>query len=216
MARVLGFFADLVGFHGIAFGAEGAAPTPVDRTHGLPVMSPDGFFTSSVSFARPADNTAYLIYDLVGNSVTAGSVLIEFTNVARAAGEAIRLERLRMRKSNPTLTNASFRIHLFRTQPLPTVGDNGIFNASGANTLALTDIAGRIGEIDITMDRAGTAGAQGIGVPSVGSAITCETPSPGVAGHETSLWALVEARAAYGGAAANGETFVLTLEGARS
>ena len=45
-----------------------------------------------------------------------------------------------------------------------------------------------------------------------GAGITCE-PAGGE-GVETSLWALVEARAAYTPAA--GETFVVTLEGARS
>lgn len=176
-----------------------------------PVYNADGFFTASAAFARPADTTAYAVGDRVADSTSAATV-VEFTNVARAAGEAVRIEAVRMRKTSAALSNASFRVHLFRTLPTVSVNDNGSFNPSSAGVLAVSDIAGRIGHFDITMNFAGAAGAQGIGAPSVGSGRTCE--AAGAVGHETSLWAVVEALAAYG--PASGETFTITLEAARS
>jgi hypothetical protein len=128
----------------------------------------------------------------------------------RATGEAARIERIRLRKTGATLTNAAFRVHLFRTLPTVNVNDNGVFNTSG--TLALADIAGYIGSVDITMDMAATAGARGVGVPTVGTGITCE--AAGTTDHETSIWAVVEARGAYTPVSA--EAFTMTLEASRS
>jgi hypothetical protein len=132
-----------------------------------PVYTADGFFTASAAFTRPANTTAYAIGGRVAD-LTASATVVEFTNVARATAEAIRVERLRMRKTGTG--------------------------------------------IDVTMDVAAAIGAQGIGLPTKGSGITCE--AAGTTGHETSLWAVVEALAAYGPASA--ETFTLTIEGARS
>ncbi len=174
-----------------------------------PVKTPDGFFTRSSSFARPANTTAYAVGDRVANATSSAAVL-EFTHVAREAGEAVRIERLRLRKTGPVLTNAQFRVHLFRTLPTVNVNDNGVFN--NANVLAIADIAGYVGAFDVTMDLAAAIGARGVGVPLVGGGITCE--AAGVDDHETSLWAVIEARAAY--APASGETFTLTIEAARS
>lgn len=175
------------------------------------VFTPGGLLTVSASFARPADTTAYAVGDLVANSTTAGSVApAELVGVARAAGEAFRIERVRLRKSGPSMTNAAFRVHLFRIAPVVSVGDNAAFNTSGA--LGLANIDGHIGYVDVTMDLAATIGARGVGVPTTGSGITAE--AAGASGHETSLWALIEARGAY--TPVSGETFYVTIEGARS
>lgn len=176
---------------------------------GVAVKAPDGFFTASAAFTRPADTTAYTAGDRVADATAAAAVL-EFTSVARATGEAVRIERVRLRKTGTSLTNASFRVHLFRTLPTVSVSDNGVFNAS--NVLALADIAGYVGSVDVTMDKAATIGARGVGVPTTGSGITCE--AAGATGHTTSLWAVIEALAAYTPASA--ETFTVTLEAARS
>lgn len=122
----------------------------------------------------------------------------------------MRIERIRLRKSGPGLTNAAFRVHLFRKAPSVSVGDNGGFNTAGV--LALADIEGHVGAVDVVMDLAAVIGARGVGLPSSGSGMTCE--SAGAAGHETSLWALIEARGAY--TPTSGETFHVTIEGARS
>jgi hypothetical protein len=173
------------------------------------VAGPDGFFTVSAAFTRPADTTAYAAGDRVADSTSAATVL-EFTNVARSTGESVRIERIRMRKTGATLTNASFRVHLFRLEPTVNVNDNGVFNSS--STLALADIHGYVGTVDITMNYAAVIGARGVGAPSAGSGITCE--AAGTSGHETSLWAVVEATAAY--VPASGEIFTVTIEAARS
>lgn len=200
-----------VAMQGVAYGGLGEEARPVTPATPLPTYGPGGLVTVAATFTRPADTTAYAAGDLVANSTTAGSVApVELVGAARAAGEAIRVERLRLRKSAPGLTNAVFRIHLFRKSPVVSVGDNGVFNASGV--LALSEIEGHVGYADVTMDLAAAVGARGVGLPATGSGITCE--AAGATGHETSLWVLIEARGAY--TPSSGEVFVVTLEGARS
>lgn len=200
-----------VAMQGVAYGGLGEEARPVTSTTPLPTYGPGGLTTVAASFVRPADATPYAAGDLAANATTAGAVVpVELVGATRATGEAIRVERVRLRKSGPILTNAIFRIHLFRKPPVVSVGDNGVFNAGGV--LALADIEGHAGHVDVTMDLAAAVGARGVGVPASGAGITCE--AFGVIGHETSLWALVEVRGAY--VPTSGETFVITLEGARS
>lgn len=200
-----------VPLQGLAYGGLDEAAQAVTPTRPLPVYGPRGLLTVTASFSRPADTTTYAAGDLVANSTTAGSVApAELVGAARAAGEAIRVERIRLRKSGANLTNAAFRVHLFTKPPSVTVGDNGVFGAAGV--LSVADIEGHVGAMDVIMDTAGAIGARGLGVPMAGAGITCE-PAGG-AGVETSLWVLIEARAAY--APGSGETFFVTLEGARS
>lgn len=178
----------------------------------LKAYTPGGLATVTGSFARPADNAAYTSGDLIASATVAGGVApIELVGAVRVAGEALRIERVRLRKSGATLSNAVFRVHLFRTLPVVSVGDNAALD-NGVGLMALTDIAGYLGFIDVTMDRAAANGAMGVGMPATGAGVTSE--GAGAAGHETSLYALIEARGAY--APANGETFTLTIEGARS
>jgi hypothetical protein len=166
--------------------------------------TPDGLQTVSVSFTRPADTTAYAAGDLVANSTTAGSVVVPvLTSAVREEGSCIRIERVRLRKTSTSLTNASFRVYIFRAAPTPSVGDNGALNASGV--MALDDVANLVGWSDITLDRSATAGAAGRGIPSAGSGMTA-SPTTG-----TSLYAVVEATAAY--TPTSGETFTVTIEG---
>jgi hypothetical protein len=200
-----------VAIQGVAYGGLGEEARPVTPATPLPTYGPGGLITVSASFTRPADATVYATGDLVANSATAGSVTpVELVGATRAAGEAIRIERVALRKSAPGLGNAAFRVHLFREAPIVNVGDNGPFNVSGL--LALTEIEGHVGYADVTLEQAAVVGARGVGLPSTGSGITCD--SGGGTGHEPSLWALVEARGAY--APVPGEVFVVTLEGARS
>lgn len=160
-----------------------------------------------VTFTRPSDTTAYAANDLVGisTSVVAGNSP-EILDVVANPLEAIRFDVVRLRKSNKSTTNASFRVHFFRAQPTWDVGDNG---AGGAITaLAVTSMADHIGYVDITMDRASaTAGAYGKANPSVG-AMTIQ-PTSG-----TSIYCAVQATAAY--TPVSGETFTVEIEGIRS
>ncbi|HET7095279.1 MAG TPA: hypothetical protein VFI22_17450, partial [Thermomicrobiales bacterium] len=153
----------------------------------------------SANFTRPADTTAYASGDLVANSTTAGLVTPLTWNVARAAGLSSVIRRARLKKSATSITNASFRLHLYNSDPSAatgiTNGDNGAF---------LTKIAGYIGAIDITVDKAFSDAAAGIGAPNSGSDITC-IPASGQA-----IYGLIEARAAY--TPGNAETFTVELE----
>lgn len=182
-----------------------ASGNPITSTNPNVSYTPGGLQTvHATTMTRPADTTAYAAGDLVANSTTAASVTgLVFPLSTRVAGEAIRIERLRLRKSGPSLTNASFRVYICRALPTLAVGDNGAFNASGV--LAMDNVQYVIGWFDITMDRGATVGARGVGVPNQGNAITL-TPIAG-----TTLYGLIEATAAY--APVSAETWDATLEG---
>lgn len=154
----------------------------------------------TASFSRPADTTAYAAGDLVANSITAGSVVPMELACARRPGGTGQVVRVRLRKSGAVLTNASFRVHFYRTAPTPANGDNGAWLTNGALTY--------LGAFDITMDRAFTDGATGTGVPLTGPVMVFAADAA-----LTSLFALIEARAAY--TPASGETFTVAVETVR-
>lgn len=161
------------------------------------------------SFTRPADTTQYTANDLVAGStsvIDANSP--EMLNVVALPGEAFRFDRVRLRKSNISLTAASFRVHFFRALPTWTVGDNG---AGGAITaLAATSLADHVGYVDITMDRASaTAGGGAYGVANPASGAITIAPLTG-----TSIYVAVQATSTYTPASA--EVFTVEIEGVRS
>lgn len=164
----------------------------------LPVTPGTGHamvITGSV-MTRPADTTAYASGDLVANSTTAGSVVpIPFASAVFAGGEVTRIERVRIKTSSTSVTNAQFRVHLYNASPVPVNGDNGAWS---------TPVGSYIGAFDVTVDRAFSDGAEGAGVPLVGNAITFMIPTG------TTLYALIEARAAYTPTSAG--TFTVLLE----
>lgn len=151
----------------------------------------------SANFTRPADTTAYASGDLVANSTTAGSVVpLSFAAAARAAGKGGKIVGARLAKSNASLTNASFRLHLFTAAPTTiTNGDNGALSTSG--------VADYIGALDVVVDRAFTDGAFGrSGAPLSGNFLE-------YVGATTTLYGLLEARGAY--TPASGEVFTVTI-----
>ena len=153
------------------------------------VTTPRGVQVCRAGFTRPADTTAYAANDLVGvnTSVAAGNT-IEVPNAVASPGDAVRVERVVLRKSNKSLTNAQFRVHIFDRLPTWDVGDNGAGGTISA--LAVADLAGHCGYVDITMDRASaTAGAYGEAAPA--NPITV-APLTG-----TSIYYAVQALAAY-------------------
>jgi hypothetical protein len=154
------------------------------------------FINPTASFTRPTDTTAYASGDLVGNSVTAGSVVAPVFTVGRSAsafGQQFRIDRIKIRKSTTTTTNASFRVHLYKTAPTIASGDNAAFSTSGA--------ADDLGYFDVVVDQAFTDGATGfvIGGPK---AVVIDTAA--------TIVCLLEARAAY--APGNAEIFTVALE----
>lgn len=153
----------------------------------------------STTVTRPADTTQYAVGDLVANSTTAGSVTaLTFANVARADQTGCRsfyIRKVRLFKSGTSTTSASFRLHLYKSSPLaPANGDNGAFS---------TARNGYMGGFDITVDRAFTDGAQGNGVPIVGSEVGGQLSSG------TTIYGLLEARDTY--TPSSGETFTIEL-----
>lgn len=158
--------------------------------------------TVSTNFSRPADNNAYAAGDLIANSVTAGSVTpLSWSTAARVSAGAFMVRSVKLQKSDVTLTNASFRLHLFGASPtVTTTGDNGVFASvvSGASDW--------LGSLDVGTTIALADDAVGRGQPTAGGEIIVKLSSG------QTLYGLLEARAAYGGAAANGETFTVYLE----
>jgi len=169
------------------------------------VSTPGGIATiPSATMTRPADTTAYASGDLVANSTTAGSVTgLVFANAIRV-NENFRIERVCLRKSDPSITNASFRVYICRALPVLSVGDNAQLNNSGV--MAIDDVSYIVDWFDITMARGGERGAFGVGVPNIGSAIALSPVDP-----STTLIGLIEATAAY--TPVSGETFDCVLEG---
>lgn len=151
--------------------------------------------TAPASFTRPADTTAYASGDLVANSTTAGSVspltLITGNNIT---GGDQQVRRVRLRKTGTGVTNAAFRVHLYSSAPTVANGDNGAWSSTPA--------ASWLGSLDVTIDKAFTDGAAGVGAPAVGSEIAFSSAG--------SLYALVEARGAYTPASA--EVFTVEAE----
>ena len=157
---------------------------------GIPMVgTPGGLQAIPSSFIRENNVSAYAQYDLLAASTTAATA-VEIVGAVRAAGEAFRWEGVRLRSTNPLAKGKTFRVHLFAGAPTLGVNDNGVFNASGANVLAVSDIAGYVGYVDVTLDMAGTAGAAGRGGLDYQQTIV---PTTG-----TSLWWVLEQRDAAG------------------
>src|SRR5262249_15384086 len=153
--------------------------------------------TPAASFTRPSNTTAYASGNLVANSVTAGSVVPLSFALGNSYGIGqFRINRARLAKSGTGVTNASFRIHLYAGSPSPANGDGGAWSP---------DRAGKwLGNIDVTSMLAFTDGAAGTGSLPAGSEGLIRLPAG------ATVYALIEARAAYTPAAS--EVFTLTLE----
>ena len=151
--------------------------------------------TSSVSFTRPADTTAYASGDIVANSTTAGSVVpLNFPNCSVGIGRAMQIRRVRIIKSGTGVSNASFRLHLFNVLPTVGSGDNAAISIS-------TGAAMYLGQVDVTVGQAFGDGAAGTATTEV----NCHP-----VGGASNLYGLLEARGAYTPASA--EVFTVKLE----
>ena len=151
----------------------------------------------SASFTRPNNTTAYASGQLVANAVTAGSVV----PMALAVGGnsmpgATRITRVRLSKNGTVSTNASFRVHLYGASPTLANGDGGVWTSNQA--------ANYLGSIDVASMKAFTDGCCDVGAAAAGSEFLLRLPAG------TTIYALLEARAAYTPAA--NEVFTLTLE----
>lgn len=144
----------------------------------------------SASFARPANTTTYASADLVANNATAGSVeALQF-----AAGPAGTIRRARLAKSSATVANASFRLHLFASDPCataPSNGDNGAIELNAGSDAYL-------GYVDFASP------------PDIWAAQSANFVDVGFHWEGGAIHGILEARAAY--VPASAETFTVTLE----
>ena len=158
--------------------------------------------TPSANFTRPPDITAYVSGDLVANSTTAASVVpLSWTATAQASNTyapaaGFFVAGVKLAKTGTATANAQFRVHLYSATPtVATTGDNGVYAsvvAGNANWLA---------SFDGTMAAAHTDGCAVICLPSIALVL----PVTGI----TTVYGLIEARAAY--TPANAEVFTATL-----
>jgi hypothetical protein len=95
------------------------------------------------TFTRPADTTAYTAKDAVTNSTSAPAVLT-FAGAGAGMQRRAFLRGAKLMVDNPTITNGSFRLHLYRTAPTP-INDNAAF------TQPFSDAANYLGFVDFTL-----------------------------------------------------------------
>ena len=183
-------------------GAQSLASLPVNSIYN-PSQS-EALVTVSSNFVRPANTTAYVAGYLVANSTTAGSVVPLSFGITPQGGNGFQVQRVRISKTNTSLTNASFRVHLFEGLPTVTVGDGAAFNASGV--LSTSGAISYLGAAAITMGVSGIDGASG----QLALAAPIITDPSG----SSNIYALVEALAAY--TPASGETFTVVIEGVQN
>lgn len=100
-------------------------------------------------FTRPADTSTYAANDVISNS-TSSTTVLTFSNVARANGGSGYVTNVRLVKSSAVLTNASFRLWLYKLAPASIPGDNSPF------TLLFTNRFDRLGYVDLTCTSGGT------------------------------------------------------------
>lgn len=163
-----------------------------------PLVSGDIIVVPNATFTRPANTTAYAAGQLMANNVTAGSVVpMTFANAARIANGNFYVRRARMSLSSKSVTNTTFRLHLFTATTGVANGDGGTFTPS---LMAL-----HFCSITITIVNAGSDVSKGEGSPDAGA--EC---NQALTGGATSVFGLLEVRAAY--APASAEVIVAELE----
>lgn len=152
---------------------------------------------TATTFTRPSDTTAYTSGDLIANSTTAGSVTPMTFNTG---SRGLKLWRVALARSATSVTNASFRLHLYKDLPTVANGDNGAFSGIVAGYLGFVDIDGTA--------PAFTDSARAHGTPTTNSNQSQMYIVPDV---DNLIYGLLEARGAY--TPASGETFTVSLIG---
>lgn len=154
---------------------------------------------TSNTITRPSDTTAYASGDLVANSTTAGSVT-PFT-LTIPYGNGLKIWRAVIAKSQASVTNANFKLHLFADSPTVANGDNGAISPTSSNYFGFITVDGTGGLLF-----SDTFNASGIFVNN-----SLAAPLVIVADTDRKVYGLLEARAAYSPASA--ETFTVSLIG---
>lgn len=150
--------------------------------------------TSTASFTRPNDTTAYAANDLVANSTTAGSVVPMSFAIASGPGSSVWIRAIKIKKSGTTATNGNFHLRLYGVSPTCANGDNGAWSTTESSYL---------GKIDPAIVEAFTDACAGVDSLSELADIQLVLPGPGI------IYGLLVADAAYTPAAQ--EVFTVTL-----
>jgi hypothetical protein len=160
--------------------------------------------TPSATFTRPTpDTTQYTSGDLVANSATNTAVAAMQFNTGKGDASGL-ITRARLAKSDDDPVTASFRLHLFSTNPCATAPSNG---DNGALQLAIADgEQAYLGyfDLDLTASAVDIFTTGNAGVSAAGQIRFNLASSIGA------IYGLLEARAGYTPAAA--EVFTVTLE----
>ncbi|ATI16354.1 hypothetical protein HOS13_gp47 [Caulobacter phage Lullwater] len=170
----------------------------------IKTYTPGGLAVVSGQLTRPADTNAYVQYDLIANSTTAATAS-SIMDAVRNTGEALRIEVVSLHTSNEAAKGKTFRVHLFSSQPTLTVNDNGVFNAGGAQTLAISGVGGYVGYVDVLLAQAGATGAVGNAAFSIP-----RTVKPSSANN---IYFVLEQRDAAGYTPLSSEVLTVTIEG---
>lgn len=150
--------------------------------------------TSTASFTRPNDTTAYAANDLVANSTTAGSVVPMTFRFPTGHGTGLHLRAVKIQKSGTTATNGNFHLRLYASSPTCANGDNGAWS---------TSLSGYLGKIDPAIVEAFTDGSAVVGAVGEAADVHLSLGSSGI------VYGLLVADAAYTPAA--NEVFTITL-----
>ena len=146
----------------------------------------------SANFTRPGDTTDYATGDLVANSTTSGSVTPMSFTASRYSGGSGIIRRARLLKTATSITNASFRLHLYGSSPTVTNGDNAAWLSITADYLGYVDLVFGVTFSDDAM------------------AVTGQVEIPFIPASGSTIYGLLEARGIY--APANAEVFTVYLD----
>lgn len=153
-----------------------------------------GVSAPSHNFTRPSDTNVYAAGDLVANSTSAASVVPMSWAVSLAGYNAASfyVTGVRLKMDDPDVTNAQFRVHLYKTAPTFTSsGDNGVYG-----TVVATGNASWLASFDVTFVALHADGAVGIAVPTEAMMVPQLLVSQ-IPGSPVTVYGLIEARAAY-------------------
>jgi hypothetical protein len=95
----------------------------------------------SSSFTRPNDTNQYTSGDLVSNSTSNTSVTPLTFSISY--GRGLELHRVELIRSSTTVTDAQFRLHLYKDSPTAANGDNSAWSTTVSGYQGFVDIDGQ-------------------------------------------------------------------------
>lgn len=165
-------------------GHDGTTPRMVQVSTSGAVVVNSPLTISTASFTRPSNTTAYAASDVVCNS-TSAPALLEFANILPVAGGDGVIMAARGFVQGSTF-NTTLRVHLYKVSTVTPLNDNDAFTLLWANR------SNRVGFIDLTGWQTAGTGSDAAACLVTGINLPIELNSG-----NTSLWAMIETRAAF-------------------